>query len=120
MGKILQKAKTTLLAVMLIAATAAAIDTNALQSTLGQMQTTALTVLQIVFKSIPVIAGALLALWAFFRRDVDTLMRSVWFQLIVVAFFIWLALGVAAQVSPEFRPLYQALTGNGCPFYWCP
>ncbi|MEM4847994.1 MAG: hypothetical protein QW794_09585 [Thermosphaera sp.] len=47
-------------------------------------------------------------------------MRSVWFQLIVVAFFIWLALGVAAQVSPEFRPLYQALTGNGCPFYWCP
>ncbi|MEM4965015.1 MAG: hypothetical protein QXT13_12790, partial [Pyrobaculum sp.] len=68
---------TPALAALAVAAIVAAIDTGALQNTLVQMQTTALTVLQIVFKSIPVIAGALLALWAFFRRDVDTLMRSV-------------------------------------------
>lgn len=103
-----------------LAAIVVAIDTGALQSTLGEMQTTALTVLQIIYKSIPVIALGLLALWAFLRRDVDTLMRSTWFYVVITAFVVWLILGVAARVSPEFAPLYQAVTGNGCPFYWCP
>jgi len=84
------------------------------------MQNTAITVLQIIYKSIPVIALGLLALWAFLRRDVDTLMRSTWFYVVITAFVVWLILGVVARVSPEFAPLYQAVTGNGCPFYWCP
>ncbi|MEM4438123.1 MAG: hypothetical protein QW680_05770 [Pyrobaculum sp.] len=103
-----------------LAAIVVAIDTGALETILGEMQTTALTVLQIIYKSIPVIALGLLALWAFLRRDVDTLMRSTWFYVVITAFVVWLILGVAARVSPEFAPLYQAVTGNGCPFYWCP
>ncbi|MEM1598847.1 MAG: hypothetical protein QXI07_10095 [Pyrobaculum sp.] len=111
---------TPALAALAVAAIVAAIDTGALQNTLGEMQNTAITVLQIFYKSIPVIALGLLALWALARRDIDTLMRSVWFYVIITAFVVWLVLGLAARVSPEFAPLYQQITGNGCPFYWCP
>lgn len=82
-----------------LAAIVVAIDTGALETILGEMQTTALTVLQIIYKSIPVIALGLLALWAFLRRDVDTLMRSTWFYVVITAFVVWLILGVAARVS---------------------
>ena len=111
---------TPALAALTVAAIVAAIDTGALQNTLGEMQNTTLTVLQIFYKSIPVISVGLLALWALARRDIDTLMRSVWFYVIITAFVVWLILGLAARVSPEFAPLYQAVTGNGCPSFWCP
>lgn len=112
---------TLLFAVVVYAQTTTeAINTQALQQTLGGIASTGLAVVSILYKTIPVIALLMILIVVLLKIDVRSLLHSTWFYLIVTAFAIWAILGITAQVSPAFQPIYQQITGNGCPFYWCP